>query len=72
MEPGGVLLLRAVREHYVGEAITYHPFTLPATLFPRLVERLMAISGVARVCMDLTPKFGLGIKVAPGATIEYA
>jgi GMP synthase (glutamine-hydrolysing) B subunit len=69
---GSVLLLRAVREHYVGETITYHPFTLPATLFPRLVERLMAISGVARVCMDLTPKFGYGIKVAPGATIEYA
>lgn len=69
---GGVLLLRAVREHYVGDAITYHPFILPTTLFPQLVERLMAISGVARVCMDLTPKFGLGIKVAPGATIEYA
>ncbi|MGF7233730.1 MAG: hypothetical protein ACQSGP_02030 [Frankia sp.] len=69
---GDVLLLRAVREHYVGDTVTYHPFTLPATLFPRLVERLMAIPGVARVCMDLTPKFGLGIKVAPGATIEYA
>jgi GMP synthase PP-ATPase subunit len=69
---GGVLLLRAVREHYVDETVIYHPFIPPATLFPRLVERLMAISGVARVCLDLTPKFGLGIKVAPGATIEYA
>lgn len=69
---GGVLLLRAVREHYVDETVIYRPFTLPATMFPQLVERLMAISGVARVCIDLTPKFGLGTRVAPGATIEYA
>lgn len=69
---GSVLLLRAVREREVGGSITYAPFVVPTSLFPVLVERLTGIAGVARVCMDLTPKYGLGIKVAPGATIEYA
>jgi GMP synthase (glutamine-hydrolysing) B subunit len=69
---GAVLLLRAVRERQHEDSITYHPFTPPAALFPLIVERLMGIPGVARVCLDLTSKFGLGLMVAPGATIEYA
>jgi GMP synthase (glutamine-hydrolysing) len=69
---GAVLLLRAVRERDSGETIIYEPFIPPTRLLSRLTGRLMAIAGVARVCLDLTPKYGLGIEVAPGATIEYA
>jgi GMP synthase (glutamine-hydrolysing) len=69
---GKVLLLRAVQEEYHAETIIYRPFHIPAGLQAELVERLMAIAGVARVCFDITPKFGLGTKVAPGATVEYA
>jgi GMP synthase (glutamine-hydrolysing) B subunit len=69
---GAVLLLRAVREEFHGRTIVYRPFTVPDRLSGGLVERLMAIPGIARVCWDLTPKFGSGVDVAPGATIEYA
>lgn len=69
---GAVLLMRAVDEEARGGTIVYRPFTIPDRLGRELVERLMRIPGVARVCWDLTPKFGIGIDVAPGATIEYA
>lgn len=69
---GAVLLLRAVQEEPRAGAIAYRPFTIPDRLYQILVARLMAIPGIARVCWDLTPKFGSGVDVAPGATIEYA
>jgi GMP synthase (glutamine-hydrolysing) B subunit len=69
---GAVLLLRAVHEEPYGGTIVYRPFTVPDRLGRNLVERLMEIPGVARVCWDLTPKFGIGVDVSPGATIEYA
>ena len=69
---GAVLLLRAVQEDPHRAAIVYRPFTIPDRLRNGLVEQLMAVPGVARVCWDFTPKFGSGVAVAPGATIEYA
>ncbi|HZM77970.1 MAG TPA: hypothetical protein VFC19_19805 [Candidatus Limnocylindrales bacterium] len=69
---GSVLLLRAIREHPSATTATYMPFEPACELREKLVARLMRLPGVARVCLDLTPKFGLGADVAPGATIEYA
>jgi GMP synthase (glutamine-hydrolysing) len=66
------VLLRAVQEAPHGGSIAYRPFIVSDRLSTDLVERLMAIPGIARVCWDFTPKYGIGIDVAPGATIEYA
>ena len=69
---GYALLLRAVQEEWNSGNVVYDPFPVPSGLCGELVGKLMRIPEVARVCADLTPKFGLADRVAPGATIEYA
>lgn len=62
-----ILLLRAVRQ--VGE--NYLPFELPHGLREKLVQQLLSLPGIGRVCMDYSPKYGSYEHLHAGAPIEF-
>jgi len=64
---GSIILIRAV----MLKDGSYKPFILSAPLFQKLTDALMQINGIARVCLDMTPKNGTIDKARHGATIEY-
>jgi len=68
---GKVLIIRAVKQKIKGNNIKYVPFILSENLNKKLTEELMKLKGIGRICFDMTPKFGFGSNVKPGATIEY-
>jgi GMP synthase (glutamine-hydrolysing) len=68
---GHVLLLRSVKVERFGENLLYKPFFANYHLND-LVNELMEDLPIARVCLDLTCKYGFGDHVRPGGTIEYA
>jgi GMP synthase (glutamine-hydrolysing) len=64
---GSIFIIRAVT---LQEGI-YKPFILSGNLFQELTDTLMQIDGIARVCLDMTPKNGAIDNATHGATIEY-
>ncbi|SFR00156.1 GMP synthase (glutamine-hydrolysing) [Lentzea waywayandensis] len=75
---GSTLLIRAVRKTFERDGASYTPFFLDWPDQVRLVELLMGIEGIARVCLDITPKYAAANKIGshiveyrPGATVEY-
>jgi len=71
MRFGRIILLRSIEQTGRNATVKYPPKKFPPALEKALVSDLMKLKGVARVCLDLTPKYGAGRKVRPGATIEY-
>jgi len=68
---GQIIVIRAVKQKIKDDTIEYVPFVLNKDLTDKLVEKLMELKGIGRVCFDMTPKLGFGSNVKSGATIEY-
>lgn len=68
---GDTILIRAVKQKKRKGNIDYVRFPIPGKIAGQIVESLMAIPRIARVCMDYTPKYGVGENLRPGGTIEY-
>ena len=69
---GKILIIRAVMQNYSNnKGLTYKIFSMSSLIQNKLVKKLMGNLDIARVCFDLTPKYGSGNDIKPGATIEY-
>lgn len=70
---GWIILIRSLQQlpDKDGPGYIYRPLCIPRKIEEKLVLDLMKIKGVARVCFDLSPKNGSGLKVRTGATIEF-
>lgn len=64
---GFIIIIRAVTL----KNGVYEPFILPELLFKKLTDALIQINGIARICLDMSPKNGTVDKATHGATIEY-
>lgn len=69
---GPILLIRAIKVEKNGDDLVYRPCSIRQEVLDGLVEKLMLELPVARVCFDLTSKYGYGEGVKAGGTIEYA
>lgn len=67
---GWIILIRSLQQHKDKLGYVYRPLFIPKKIEEKLVSDLMKIKDVARVCFDLSPKYGSGFKVRTGATIE--
>lgn len=68
---GKIILIRAVQQIENSDNAEYRPFKINPKIKEEIIEKLMEIKNVARVCFDATPKIGAGFKVRHGAMIEY-
>jgi GMP synthase (glutamine-hydrolysing) B subunit len=68
---GNIILIRAIRQRNKNNTTEYHPFIINEILSKKLINELMQLSGIGRICFDMTPKMGFGNNIKPGATIEY-
>lgn len=68
---GHIILVRAIKQVIKKDIIEYHQFEISPKIKNDLINKLMNIDKIARVCFDTTPKRGTGLKIKPGATIEY-
>jgi GMP synthase (glutamine-hydrolysing) len=69
---GPIVLIRAISDHTIKNNIIYKPFTISIDLQEKLVNKIMALGNISRVCFDSTVKNGFGDKIKSGGTIEYA
>jgi GMP synthase PP-ATPase subunit len=66
---GNIILIRAIRQRNKNNTTEYHPFIINEILSKKLINELMQLSGIGRICFDMTPKMGFGNNIKPGATI---
>lgn len=68
---GFIVIIRSVRCLCKNKSVKYIPLDFEYKIKYDLVDSLMKIKNVARVCFDYTPKDELNNKFKQGGTIEY-